>query len=165
MSRAVRRNASGRYDVRLDPAEREMLSELRLRMEEVYADPADPALKRLLPVAYPDDEDRETEYRLLVHDELMNSQREALDTLATTVDERELSEEQLAAWIRAITQVRLAMASRLGVTGEDEDRPPVGDRSTLATYAIYEYLAELQDDIVNTLSEALPEVQDEPGDS
>ncbi len=73
-SRAIRRSRKGHFDIRLPAAERALLRSLAPQMRELLSSD-DPVLERLYPVAYPDDEDRETEYRLLVRDELRSSTR------------------------------------------------------------------------------------------
>ena len=83
----------------------------------------DPVLQRLFPVAYPDDEDRETEYRLLVRDELRSSHEAALTALEESADAERLDEEQLLAWMRAVNEVRLVLGTRLDVTEEGDERP------------------------------------------
>ncbi|HEX7277421.1 MAG TPA: DUF2017 family protein, partial [Acidimicrobiales bacterium] len=121
-SRAIRRSRKGHFDIRLPDAERALLRSLAPQMRELLSSD-DPVLERLYPVAYPDDEDRETEYRLLVRDELRSSHEAALTALEESAGAERLDEEQLLAWMRAINEVRLVVGTRLDVTEEGFERP------------------------------------------
>src|SRR4051794_17446953 len=68
---SVRRTRDGFYKLSLSTDERALLAELPAQMRALFANGDDAAIQRLRPVAYPDDADRQTEYRLLVQDELM----------------------------------------------------------------------------------------------
>jgi hypothetical protein len=151
-SSPIRRAPDGHYKLSLATEERELLAGLAPRMREVFADSQDPVLQRLLPVAYPDDADRQTEYRLLVQDELMASQLSALAVLEETAGADELDEDQVLAWMRAINQVRLVMGSRLEVSEDGTETPTSTDDPRVPAFAVYHYLSELQDDIVGELS-------------
>src|SRR5579885_3428822 len=128
IGRRVRRSRRGGFDIRMPPDERELLRALGPQMRAILARPpgdedADPAVERLFPVAYPTDEDRQTEYRLLVQDELMESHLGALAVLEETADSDHLDEDQLTAWMRAVNEVRLVLGTRLEITEESYGRP------------------------------------------
>ncbi len=148
--RAVRRR-KGHYEIRLPEPERELLRSLAPQMRELLASD-DPVLDRLYPVAYPDDEDRETEYRLLVRDELRSSHEAALKALEESADAERLEEEQLLAWMRAVNEVRLVLGTRLDVTEEGYERPTAPDDPRSSAFAVYDYLTWLQGTIVEALS-------------
>ena len=150
--RPVRRTRSGKYEIRLSPAERTLLRGLGPRMREVLDDEADPARERLFPVAYPDDDDRQTEYRLLASGELLDSHLGALATLEETVDAERLDEESLYAWMRALNEVRLVLGARLDISEEGDERPAVADDPQAQAFAIYDYLTWLQGEIIEVLA-------------
>ncbi len=152
MIRAVRRNRKGQYEIRLPDSERTLLRSLGPQMRELLSSD-DPVLDRLFPVAYPDDEDRETEYRLLVRDELRSSHEAALVALEESADAERLDEEQLLAWMRAINEVRLVLGTRLDVTEEGDERPTNADDPRISAFAVYDYLTWLQGTIVEALSQ------------
>jgi hypothetical protein len=151
MNRAVRRNRKGQYEIRLPDPERALLRSLGPQMRELLSSD-DPVLDRLFPVAYPDDEDRETEYRLLVRDELRSSHEAALTALEESADAERLDEEQLLAWMRAINEVRLVVGTRLDVTEEGDERPTEPDDPRVTAFAVYDYLTWLQGTIVEALA-------------
>jgi hypothetical protein len=148
----VRRTRSGRYDIRLSAEERDLLRGLGDRMREVLADDSDPVRARLFPVAYPDDEDRQTEYRLLAHGELLDSHLAALATLEETVDAERLDEEAVYAWVRALNEVRLVLGVRLGITEDGDERELHAGGPEAGGLAVYDYLTWLQGELIEALS-------------
>ncbi len=150
--RPVRRTRSGQFEIRLSPEERDLLRGLAPRMREVFEDDADPVRGRLFPVAYPDDDDRQTEYRLLVQGELLDSHLAALAMLEETVDAERLDEDALLGWMRSLNEVRLVLGVRLGVTEEGDERPTSSDDPRAPAYAIYDYLTWLQGEIIEALA-------------
>jgi uncharacterized protein DUF2017 len=151
-AKAVKRSRSGDYEIRLSAEERDLLRGLAPRMREVLSDETDPVLERLFPVAYPEDEDRQAEYALLVRGELLDSHLAALTILEETVDAQRLDEERLLAWMRALNEVRLVLGARLEVTEEGEERPTDPSDPRAGPFAIYDYLTWLQGEIIDALA-------------
>ncbi len=149
--RPIRRHRKGYFEVRLPPTDREFLRTLAREMRELVSS-EDPSLSRLFPVAYPDDEDRQTEYRLLVHDELRSSHLEALAALEEHAGAERLDEGQLMAWMRALNEVRLVLGTRLDVSEEGYERPLDDTDPRWEAFAVYDYLTHLQAEIVEALS-------------
>ena len=159
MRRRVRRGRDGRFDLRIPPSERELLRSVGPQLREVLVRQAtaiqhgeDPAVDRLFPVAYPDDEERQNEFRLLAHDELLSSHLGALAVLEETADADSLNEDQLLAWMRALNHVRLVLGTRLDVTEEGDERPRSMRDPRAGAFAVYDYLTYLQGDIIEALS-------------
>ncbi|MGI8776072.1 MAG: DUF2017 family protein [Acidimicrobiales bacterium] len=148
----MRRTRSGHYEIRLSTEERALLRGLGPRMRDVLADDADPVRQRLFPVAYPDDDERQTEYRLLAHGELLESHLGALAILEETVDAERLDEDALSGWMRALNEVRLVLGTRLEITEEGDERPADHDDPEARAFAIYDYLTWLQGEIIDALS-------------
>lgn len=120
---------------------------------------SDTAVKRLLPSAYPDDDEADAEFSRLTRDDLLASRRAdaraVLDTIGE-VDESVLDSEsahdvlpiaiaaaQLPAWMRTLTALRLVLADRMGIV-DDEDQPVDDPR-----YGVYEWLAYRLDQLVS----------------
>jgi hypothetical protein len=156
--RRVKRARGGGFELRIPADERELLRALGPQMRVVLTSPPDPseeadeAVERLFPVAYPDDEDRQTEYRLLAQDELLSSHLGALAVLEETAGADRLDEEQLSAWMRAVNDVRLVLGTRLGVTEEGGERPFSASDPRTPAFAVYDYLTYLQGEIIDALS-------------
>jgi Domain of unknown function (DUF2017) len=144
----VWRAKDGTYRVDLGAEDRSVLRELPLQLRQaVEANPKDDAFRRLFPPAYANDPEAESDYRTLVGQELDESKALALETLANTADAKELSEEQLESWLRALNFVRLWLGTVLDVT-EDEheelpDDPP---------HILYHVLTWLQSLVIDALS-------------
>jgi hypothetical protein len=157
IGRRVKRSRKGGFDIRMPAEERELLRSLGPQMRVILTRPgpaeeADPAVERLFPVAYPTDDDRQTEYRLLVQDELMESHLGALAVLEETADADRLEEEQLTAWMRAVNEVRLVLGTRLEITEDRYDRPLDRRDPRAPAFAVYDYLTSLQGEIIDALS-------------
>jgi hypothetical protein len=147
----ILREADGSFRVSLSRSERHLLRGLPGQVRELI-DGQDPTVERLFPPAYADEPDREAEYRRMVHDELVAGHRRALDMMEATVDERRLDEDQMAAWLSAINDIRLVLGTRLNVTEDtDEDDYPEGDPRR-ATIALYHYLGWLEAQAVEALA-------------
>jgi hypothetical protein len=150
-TRPIRRHRKGYYEVRLPSTDRDFLRTLAREMRELVSSD-DPSLARLFPVAYPEDEDRQTEYRLLVHDELRSSHLEALTVLEEHAGAERLEEPQVVAWMRALNEVRLVLGTRLDVSEDGHERPLDDSDERWEAFAVYDYLTHLQAVIVEALS-------------
>ena len=159
IGRRVKRSRKGGFELRFPAEERQLLREVGpqlravlIRQVETAQPGEDPAIDRLFPVAYPDDEDRQTEYRLLVQDELLSSHLAALAVLEETADADRLDEEQLLAWMRALNDVRLVLGTRLEITEEGDERPLDPRDPRAGAFAVYDYLTYLQGEVIEALS-------------
>ena len=132
-------------------------------------EPDDPVLARLFPTAYPDDPEAAGEFRrftegtlrdgkarnaVLIIDQLEESGLpQELDEDGLWIDV-ELDANQANAWMRSFTDIRLALATRLGVEEGDEDYwlslPEDDPRSHV--HDIYEWVGYLQETLVAALS-------------
>jgi hypothetical protein len=158
--RRVRRHRNGTFELRIPADERDLLRSVGPQLREVLVrqataieSGADPAVDRLFPEAYPDDADRQTEYRLLAHDSLLESHLGALAVLEETADADRLTEDQLMAWMRAVNNVRLVLGTRLEVTEDGDERPRSARDPRAGAFAVYDYLTYLQGDIIEALAD------------
>lgn len=95
--------------------------------EESIREPSDPAILRLLPNAAPTDREVADEFRRLTDGELRATKvrrlRRIWDQLSTGSDEWVVPADEALATAAALTDVRLVLASRLGLkTDDDADR-------------------------------------------
>jgi len=154
--RRVKRSRQGDYELSLPEQERELLRSLPGQLiERLEAGPDEPDLVRLFPPAYTRDEDQkaEREYRGLMGSDLLDRHREALQVMAATLDADRLDEEQMAAWLTSLNELRLVLGTRLDVS-EDQIPPPPGDPRA-AGFALYSYLSWLQGQVIDAMSGAL----------
>jgi uncharacterized protein DUF2017 len=147
----VRRTRRGDFRLSLPQEERDILRSLPAELRRVLATD-DPALARLFPPAYLDDPERNAEYHDLVREDLKAGRMESLRVMEATVDAERLSEEELAAWLAALNDLRLVLGSRLDVT-QDMDLEDVAAHGPGApAYGLYLYLGWLQEQVVGALS-------------
>jgi hypothetical protein len=138
----------------LPPAERELLLQLRAELLSLLASaPDDPSLERLFPPAY-DDRRRDAEYRRLMEDELADGRREAFDVMEATAGQEKLTAAEAEAWLRALTDLRLVLGTRLGVREDTFEEGLDLNDSRAPELAVYGYLSWLQEMLVAAVSQA-----------
>jgi hypothetical protein len=130
--------------------------------------PTDPALKRLLPDAYREDEEAAEEFRRLTDSDVRTAKRaalqrivDALDSLAGAEPTRsggfrlDLDEPAVSAWLPALTDVRLALASRFGIDEDVDAERSVVEPGTVRydEIALYDWLSWLQDALVSVVAD------------
>jgi Domain of unknown function (DUF2017) len=126
--------------------------------------PTDPVLRRLLPDAYREDDNAAEEFRRLTEADLRAGKRNGLSQITTDlsagVPQRgggirlDLDDEAVAAWLPALTDIRLAVGTRLDVTEDMDDERmhlPV-DSPRYAEIATYDWLSWLQEAMVRAVS-------------
>lgn len=154
--RRVTRTDEGTYRIQLPEPERDLLGNLVDQLRELLMETTDdPTVRRLFPTAYNEDVERDREYQQLVRDELLERRLAALATVEATLAEPELTEVQLSAWLSAVNDVRLVLGTRLDVGEELLDIE--ADDPDAPAYAVYEYLGFLLSEVVDALTEGLPE--------
>jgi hypothetical protein len=131
-------------------------------------EPDDPVLARLFPNAYPEDEEAAGEFRRFTERGLRDSKAKAAVEIIDTLEEAglpgELSEDGLTVdveldvehamvWLRSFTDIRLALATRLGVEEGDEQRwMGMSDSDPRAhVYDIYQWVGYLQETLVEAV--------------
>lgn len=155
----------GSLRARFDDEELDLLVHLATGAAELAATVAsdepdlyfDPALVRLLPDAYPGDGAASAEFRRftakgLAERKVLNA-RVVVESLESSVDTRaevRLDGAQAAAWLRALTDIRLVLAARLGIL-QDGDEGDVHDADTAFQRAVYDWLAGVQESLVLAL--------------
>jgi Domain of unknown function (DUF2017) len=109
--------------------------------------PSDPALARLLPDAYRDDDEAAGEFRRLTESSLRRDKVSAAERLldalpADGAGEVRLDPETTESWLATINDVRLALGTRLEVTEEMAEPDP--EDPDAPAYVVYLWLTELQ---------------------
>jgi len=131
--------------------------------------PDDPVLARLFPTAYPHDEEAAGEFRRFTEGGLRDAKARGAVRIIDTLEEAglpaELGEDGLVVdveldtgdavtWMKSFTDIRLALATRLGVEDGDEDYwlalPDEDPRAHV--YDIYQWVGYLQETLVESLS-------------
>jgi len=150
--RRFSRDRSGRFHPHLGRSEQELLEDLpRQARSSLVAE--DPAASRLFPVAYPDNDEAEAEYRSLMGEGLLAHHQHALDTLAATAGADSVDEDELQQWMGALEVLRLLLGTQLEVSEDMTEIDPTDPQAQ--HYAVYGYLSMLQGEIIEVLSGAL----------
>ena len=144
----IRRAAQG-YDVALASHERELLRSLCLELAgELQApDDSDPALGRLFPRAFRDDDAASDEYDRLVRPSLESGKLAALRAVADSADATTLDEDGAQTWLRALNDLRLVLGVRLDVREDDSLL-----RLREPQYRTYAWLTWLQSEVLDACS-------------
>jgi len=155
----VRRTARGHYEIRIPREERDLLRSIPAELREALGAREDPAVRRLFPPARTDDPIANEEFAGLVGDDLMAGRLRSLEVLEATVDARRLDEEQMAAWLGLINDVRLILGTRLDVD-EDLDLGSISPEDPLAPgYAVYGYLGWLEEQVVRAMAQGIQAIE------
>lgn len=160
--------------LKLDAAEHAILSQLFGQMSELLDDPEnesssdplaqllnmggstqisdDPALARLFPDGYSDDEHASADFRRFTEQDLRAQKLAALatvqDTLINWNGKTSLNDQQTQDWLKALNDLRLVLGTRLEITAEVEtdfeaDEPGI---------QLYNYLTYLQGTLIDALT-------------
>jgi hypothetical protein len=150
--RRVKRTRAGTYRIELPAEERDLLRHLLPQLRElVTAPPEDPRVRRLFPTAFPDDADKEAEYRRFMHDELVASRTSAIDAVEASLDARELDGAQAAAWMTSLNSVRLVLGTMLDVSEETDVAMVADEDPDVQAYALYAYLSLLLEELLGAM--------------
>ena len=131
--------------------------------------PEDPGLARLFPPAYPDDAVSAADFRRFTEGGLRDGKAAASGLIIDTLEDAglppeltedglvidvELSREEAETWMRAFTDIRLALATRLGVEAGDEHywHSLPDDDPRAQAHDIYEWVGYLQETVVEALT-------------
>jgi hypothetical protein len=176
-----RRGFGGRIVLRCDEVERGMLLDLVGQLAEFVAPdeewaedadplarlvgidehaerPDDPALVRLFPDAYADDDEAASEFRRFTERSLRETKlahaRTVADSLTMSGDKLTLTDDDAQSWLGTLNDLRLTLGSRLGVEeGNHEDFLELPeDHPYFTLYHVYDWLTFLQETLVRALS-------------
>jgi hypothetical protein len=132
-------------------------------------EPEDPVLARLFPNAYPEDAEAAGEFRRFTERNLRDGKAASAVQIIDTLEEAglppelgedglvvdvELAPPEALAWMKSFTDIRLALATRLGVEEGDEeywDALPDDDPRT-HVHDIYDWVGYLQETLVQSLA-------------
>jgi hypothetical protein len=153
---------------RATPHEEDPLERL-LDFSGPTTEPDDPVLARLFPTAYQHDEEAAAEFRRFTEGTLRDNKASAAVLVIETLEEAglpdQLGEEEITVdveldhdaaltWMKSLTDVRLALGTRLGVEQDDEELwlALPDDDPRAHVYDIYQWVGYLQETLVEALS-------------
>lgn len=130
--------------------------------------PEDPVLLRLFPNAYRGDDESAAEFRRFTEGQLRDGKASAAATIIDVLEDAglppeptgeditidvELDQETALVWMRSLTDLRLALGTRLEVEEGDEERwyslPDEDPRAQ--AHHIYEWLGFLQETLIQSI--------------
>jgi len=130
--------------------------------------PEDPVLARLFPTAYPDDDEAAAEFRRYTEIDLRNGKAAGAAAIIDALEDAGLTDQPedgtyidveldpaaAITWMRSFTDMRLAIAERLGITDDDQERwlEEPEDSPEAQVHAIYEWVGYLQETLVGAAS-------------
>ena len=132
--------------------------------------PDDPVLARLFPTAYPHDEEAAGEFRRFTEGSLRDNKAHGAVSIIETLEDAglpaeldqdglvidvELDRDGAMTWLKSFTDIRLALATRLGVEeGDEEYWATLGeDDPRTHVHDIYDWLAFLQETLVRSVAD------------
>jgi hypothetical protein len=156
--KAFRRKGTS-FRAEFEPAEASMLVSLAEQVADLVGtrggNEDDPAVLRLLPDAYPDDPEASREFRRFTADGLAGRKVANAGVLAASVAEAAaaasatkvtIDAQAAQAWLRALTDIRLTIAARLGI---EQDEDPGADDPVL--HDLYDWLGFVQGSLVEVM--------------
>ncbi|WP_194419702.1 DUF2017 family protein [Microbacterium abyssi] len=136
----------------------------------------DPGVARLTPDPYPEDAEASAEFTTATRDDLLDRRtadaavvRRALDAFVDDeiADDDESEDDEpdhidvvirrgeLDSWLRTLTALRLVIATRLGITDDDEERDPDDPR-----FGVFDWLAFRLDGLI-AIADGLDDVPED----
>jgi hypothetical protein len=132
------------------------------------SEPEDPVLARLFPTAYSEDEEAAAEFRRFTEAALRDGKAAAACTIIDGLEEAglppileeeglmidvELDQQTAEIWMKSFTDLRLALATRLGVEQDDDDYwDALPDEDPRAqAHDIYDWVGYLQETLIRAL--------------
>lgn len=168
--RRFERKPDGTLEALIDAEEAVLLQSLAGQVAELVADGArdavtsttstsptpDVALARLLPDAYPDDPEASAEFRRFTVSGLAERKVGNAETLIRSLDGSgvtgrvTLDDSESLSWLRCLTDIRLTIASRLGIESEDDE---AGRTIDPLMREIYDWLGFVQNSLIEALDD------------
>jgi hypothetical protein len=137
---------------------RQLASELRTLLDAGRIDRGDPVYERLFPSAYEDVSD-ETAYRDLVGDDLVTFKLDALEKITNDLGEGArgsdiaLVGDTLDLWLACLTDLRLAIGTRLDVDEERMGAEVDPNDPDARSLAVLHWLGWIQEGVIRAASE------------
>jgi len=175
-----RRTARGRIILRADEVERTILTALVHQLVEFVAPdadaadqdplaamvgidpfavrPDDPALHRLFPDAYADDDEAADEFRRFTERSLRDGKLANAGTVLASLERSgskiTLADGEAQAWLGTLNDLRLTLGSRLGVEEDSHEKFAAlpDDDPAFSAFWVYDWLTYLQETLVRALS-------------
>ncbi|WP_213815023.1 DUF2017 domain-containing protein [Glaciihabitans sp. dw_435] len=118
---------------------------------------SDPALDRLLPDAYRDNDDNAAEFRRFTEDDLAERKVRNAGVVVLSLDVApkrkrvsiEVDDPGVQSWLRTLTDIRLTLGSRLNTVDEAPRTPQ--DENEEIMLSIYDWLGYVQETLIRAI--------------
>ena len=125
--------------------------------------PEDPVLQRLLPDAYRDDPEGAADFRRFTEQGLREGKVRNAQAVIGSLEaggmtdepdaddvDVDLDADQVQAWLRGLTDIRVSLATRLGITEDDQDHwsSVSEDDPAYVMHEVYDWLGFVQESLV-----------------
>jgi len=127
-----------------------------LELLDAGSGPEDPVMARLFPSASLNDPTLAADFRELSADDLDKHKRQTASRVLDYLehgDRRPLTDDEQEAWLVLLTDLRLAMGVRMGVTEETFNTFPNPNDPAQWPLAVLHYLGSLQESLVAALND------------
>lgn len=159
---SFRRTRGGGLTAVLEPGEAQLLQTLPEQLRELVRQPEGAVHDRFFPRAYldPTEEAAETEWQRLMHADLVEGKVEALEVFESTLQRRreehgavavDLEADEVAAWLGALNDARLALGVMLEVSEELDIERLSPDDPRAPGLHLYAWLTWLQGELIEAL--------------
>ena len=112
--------------------------------------PTDPAVARLFPAAYLDDQQAAQDFRRYTEPGLRSEKMQNLDLVSESLvqdfENYELTNQEANAWLKSLNDLRLVLGTRIGVSDEYRE-----DETDDPGFYLYDYLTYLQGSLIDAL--------------
>jgi hypothetical protein len=127
--RLVSRKRDGTFWLNLDEDEQALLAALADQLDPLLDDPsADPGLRRLFPPARTDDLLAEAQWEIEQGANLRDARRAALEVVRAPAA-GPLTEDDVIAWVQGVNALRLVLAERLEIDGDEDAEEAAAERA------------------------------------
>ncbi len=143
----------------MSEGERAVLASLTEQLQQVLAGDlsSDPVAARMFPDAYPSDTEASDEFRRWTQADLLTQKTANAgvvhDWLTGTRDGA-LTAHDEQAWLRCLTDLRLTIAERLGITDAASEEASYTGDAGLGLRDVYDWIGYVQEHLVTTLTTA-----------
>lgn len=153
LRRSFSANSKGSIKVGLEQPARDLVRSLSEELRELLLVDETDDIRRLYPTAYPDDAERDSQFRASLHDQLLMGRLDSIDIVQATIGNDQLTASETDAWMNTINQIRLVLGTRLDV-GENEVEIAEDDPN-VTSYVVYQLLSHLLDELTSARSDLI----------
>jgi hypothetical protein len=143
----------------MSEGERAVLASLTEQLQQVLGGDlsSDPVAARMFPDAYPSDTEASDEFRRWTQADLLTQKTANADVVhdwTTGARDGAMTPQDEQAWLRCLTDLRLTIAERLGITDAASEEASYAGDTGLGLRDVYDWIGYVQEHLVTTLTTA-----------